>query len=78
MEAVLSDSYRLHRLCLDRLEGHDFQRITAELPTDRRETLRKEVENRLGRALRTKESVQSDKSVDTDEYKSVLSRQVEP
>lgn len=70
--------YRLHRLCLDRLEGRDFWRITAKLVDNHRETLRKQIENRLGRALRTKEAVQADKSVDTDEYKLVLSRQVEP
>lgn len=69
---------RLHRLCLDRLEEHDFNDIAKGLPPDRRAALRKRLEGFLGRALRTKDAIRAGRSVKGEEYESVLSRQVEP
>lgn len=69
--------YRLYRLTLDNLEEYDFPSMTRHLPPSRHDALQHSIENRLGRAVRTRDAIRAERQSDTDEYKAVLSRQVE-
>lgn len=68
--------YRLHRLALDSLEEYDFPDMTKHLTQSRRDAIQHSLEARLGRAIRTRDVIQAE--TDTEEYKSVVSRLVEP
>lgn len=70
--------YRLYRLTFDSFEEYDFPSMTKHLPPSRRDALQHSIENQLGRAVRTRDTIRAERQSDTDEYKAVLSRQVEP